>query len=558
MKKVLLVLLAIVVVFALAAAGGYGYGWYRGNHIFIEDDVYPINAQSLDLREKDISFAYYDTLQAQLPECDILWMVPFQDGKSASNSHSLTVSTLTREDCEILLEYFPELNTLDATGVEDYPLLVELQGLLPECQVIYRVNLGGTDYALDTTALTLEVGQYTYDALMTNLAYLPAVTDITLRMPELTQPELDALQQTYPGIALRCTVDIQGQEHDANTTTLDLSTLTSAEVEEVARKLSLLPNLETVELMDSQNRCGLTMDEVTTLMDAAPEAAFHYVFEFYGQTISTDDKEVIFKNQDMSGAEAELRQMLDLMGSVERVVLDNCRLSDETLAQLREDYRHKTKVVWRVWFGEGGNCLTDAEVIKAVGGLVDDNCADLIYCEDVRFMDIGHNEYLDAVPFIAGMVNLEYVIISGSLVKDLTPLANCTKLKFLELAFCEQVEDISPLSNCKELQMLNISNTHVTDLTPLDDINLTNLIARLNPRGGSRVPSSQRQHFQQKHPDCYASFRGSQPYGIGWRYEEDNITSTETYALIRKVMRYDEKPIPDDTGYYLDGLLDEE
>ena len=78
-------------------------------------------------------------------------------------------------------------------------------------------------------------------------------------------------------------------------------------------------------------------------------------------------------------------------------------------------------MVWRVWFG-GGSTLTDAEVIRCTYDLVDDNCEDLIYCEDVRFMDIGHNEYLDGVPFVAGMPNLEYIIVSGAPIKDLTPL----------------------------------------------------------------------------------------------------------------------------------------
>ena len=70
MKKVLCVVLVILLVFALAAAGGYGYAWYRSNHIFVEDAVYPIDAQSLDLRGQDISFDHYNAVHSQLPNCE--------------------------------------------------------------------------------------------------------------------------------------------------------------------------------------------------------------------------------------------------------------------------------------------------------------------------------------------------------------------------------------------------------------------------------------------------------------------------------------------------------
>ena len=551
MKKVLLVLLVILLVVALAAAGWFGYRWYRDNHIFVEDAVYPKSAQSLDLRESDISFDHYDQVHQQLPECYILWMVPFQGSKYASDSQSLTVTELTQEDAQILLNYFPALTALDASGCDDYALLSSLQEQMPQCQITYQVDLGGTVCELDTAQLDLQPGDYTYEALLENLTYLTQVSSVTIHTPEETGEELDALEEAYSQITFHYTVEILGQEYATDTRELDLSALTDDQAEETAQKLPLLPQLETVELADSQGVSQLSMEQAKLLMDSAPEAVFHYTFDFYGTTISSTDEEVVIKNQQIGDeGEAQVRLALDLMENCSRFVLDNCRLSDEVMSQIREDYRDKTKVVWRVWFGEGGSSLTDVQVIRAVYGLVDDNCHDLVYCEDVRFMDIGHNEFLDAVDFVAGMPNLEYMILSGSPVKSLEPFSGCKKLKFLEIAFCEYIEDLSPLAGCESLEMLNIGNTHVTDLSPLDDLNLTHLMARLYPGGGSRVPQEEQERFIEQHPDCWSSFTGAQPYGDGWRYEEDNKTFTAAYALINEAFRYPNAP--NNVGWYFD------
>jgi len=370
-------------------------------------------------------------------------------------------------------------------------------------------------------------------------------------MPELSLEEVEQLKAAYEAIDIACTVELMGKEYDTQTTQLDLSTLTSDGVAEVAEKLAMLPNLESVELNNAEGVSQLTKEDVKTLMDTAPEVKFHYSFDFFGQTISTTDEEVHIKNTKIGDdGEQEVRQALDLMQNCSRFVLENCQMSNEVLAKIRDDYRDKTKVVWRVYFGEGGTSLTDAQVIRAVYGLVDDNSHDLIYCEDVQFMDIGHNEFLDAVPFVAGMPNLEYIIVSGAPIKDLTPFENCKKLKFLEIAFCEYIEDLSPLANCESLEMLNISNTHVQDLSPLDDLPMTHLCARLNPAGGSRIPKEEQDRFIAQHPDCWSSFTGSQPYGVGWRYDTDEITPLPAYKLIAEAFQYPDAP--NNVGWYLE------
>lgn len=558
MKKVLIILLVVVLIFALAAAGGYGIAWYRSNHIFIHGDAYPLTATALDLRDKELTVSEYDDILSQMPQCRIAWNVPFRDSTYPNDSTSLTVGDVNQSELAFLVRYFPGLTALDATGCQDYALLEAFQAEHPNCQVTYQVNLGGVQAAPDIQDLTLEEGDYDYNLLTENMAHLPKLTTLTLKKTGLTLEQIDALRAAYEGVTIRCTVEILGSEYDMETTSLNLSALTSQDVSAIGEKLSMLPALETVELMKDDGTSELTTADVKALTEAAPEIVFHYTFDFFGTTLSTDTEEVEIKNQNIGDDnEAQVRLALDLLTNCKRFVLDNCKLSNEVMAQIREDYREQTKVVWRVWFGRG-SCLTDVELLRAVGDLLDSNCKDLIYCEDVIAMDIGHNEWLTDTSFIAGMVNLECCIFSGAPIKDLTPFSNCKKLKFLEIAFCEYLEDATPLAQCESLEMLNISNTHILDLSPLDDLPLTNFCAKLNPSGKSRISAEEEARFKAQHPDCWATFNeDAQPYGRGWRYDEDQITPLPYYKQIREWFLLDLHPNePNHMGYYLDTYAD--
>lgn len=546
-NKVVTVLVIIVIVLTLGIAGALGFVWYRDNHVFIEGDAYAIDSQQIDLLDRtDITFDYYHALQDALPECEIRWNVPFSGGKMPSDIPNLHVNVLTEEDVEILLNYFPRLKTLDATSGDahmNYALLEDL-ARKTEWEILYEVDLGNIRVAPDVQHLDLKPEEYDFDTMIRNMTYLRQLTEVKLHTPELTEEQLDQLRTAFPEVKIICTAEILGREYDADTTQLDLSSMTDAEVEAVATQLGRLSNLNYVKLG------GLAKESVKTLMAAAPDVVFDYTFDFFGQTLTTASEEVKLANVRIGDDnEAEVRLALDLLGNCKRFVLDNCHMSNEVMAKIRDDYRDRTKVVWRVWFG-GGSCLTDVEVIRCTYDLVDDNCEDLYYCEDVRFVDFGHNEWLDGCDFIAGMKSLEYCILSGAPIKSLEPFANCKNLKFLEVAFCEYIESVEPLKNCTQLQMLNISNTHALDLSPLDNLPLTNMCHRLNPSGKSRISADEQARFIAQHPDCWTSFDGAQPYGVGWRYGKDEITPLPQYEIVQLAFKLPHAP--NNTGWYLD------
>lgn len=554
MKKILVtVLVVIALVLALGIAGAVGFVWYRNNHVFVEGDAYEIAAQSLDLTGEDISLAYYEELRAQLPDCEILWMVPFRGGKYRNDTEDLTVSQLSLEDVEFISKYFPNLKALDASQCHDYDVLAVAEATLEGCEVTYYVDLSAV--TVDHNAASLEMGfpeDGDFDKLMTNLVYLPQLQSLKLTDPALTLEQLDELRAAYPEIAIAHTVQVLGVEYEADTTELDLSGMTPDDAILAAEQIKKLPLLTRVNLNPEKGIGALSLEDVKNLMEAVPDVVFDFSFDFYGNTLSTSDEEVHIKNTKIGDeGEQTVRNALDLLKNCKRFVLENCQISNETMAKIRDDYRGQTKVVWRVSYGEGST-LTDAEVIRAVYDLVDDNCYNLIYCEDAKYMDIGHNEWLDACDFVSGMKSLEYVIISGAPIKSLEPFRSCKNLKLLEAAFCEYITDVSPLADCPNLQMLNISNTHVTDLSPLDNLPLTHLTVRTNPSGRCRLSQEEQDRLTAQHPDCWLSFSGAQPYGVGWRYGEDELKPLDHYKVIRTVFRLDLDPnIPNHVGWYL-------
>lgn len=554
MRKVLIV---AIVVLSLILAGLVGFIWYDTTHFYVEGQAYAKYAKELDLREEEISFDHYLAVRSQLPNCTILWNVPFQNNRYPSDSVQLAVNSLQPEDVDVLASYFPALKRIEAENCRDYALLEELVSRLPGVAVNYKVDLGGvTQLHWETTDVSLnDASAYSFDALMENLVYLPLLKTIRFQDATFTPEEMAQLQETYPDIAMSFSAEILGKEYDVNTKSMDLSALTPDQVDAVAAKLGVLTSLEDVELMQSSGTTRLALADVKKLVDAAPNVQFHYIFDFYGITVATTDEEVTIKNIQVEddNFEANLRSALDVMSGCKRFVLDAKgqydkmwkKISNEALAQIREDYRDKLNFVWRVYFGENGSSLTDAQVLRAVYGVTDDNSKAMIYCENVRYLDLGHNEFLDYMDFLSGMKELEVAILSGAPLKDLTPIKECKNLKFLEIANCMYIPDISPLKECTQLEMLNISFTTFTDMSVLNDLNLTHLTCVR-----SKIEDEVIEQYIADHPDCWTVYEGDQPYGVGWRYAENGQDHLEWYSKMVTAFKY---PNPyNNIGWYLD------
>ena len=459
--------------------------------------------------------------------------------ETVENDASLQVETLAvvLEAGELYtLDAYPNLKSVNLTGSTCYGAILDFMDSHPNLAVEFTVNVGGVGISVNSTAATLEASQFTGEALVANLQYLPKLTSLSLPGDSLTPEQIAAIREARPDLTMNYTISLLGEAYPSDTTELDLSHMGSDGVDEACAKLGLLPNLTKVTLNN-----GLSFDDVDRLQTAVPNVVFHYSFSLFGKNISTADEEVLYKGLSLTNdAESDIRNALKILDNCKRFVLDNCGMDSEVLASIRQDFRHGPKLVWRVYFGVDGryNALTDTDTIRAVYNVTDSTCTPMKYCEDVKYMDIGHNEYLTDLSFVSYMPNIEVLIASGCAVTELVNFGNCKKLTWLELASCGKLTNIDSLAGCSSLRFLNLSFTKVTSYEPLDTLPLERFVC-LSPKANK----TERQTFENIHPkgQCITVFYGySNPYGYGWRYDDNGKTFNEYYKnVVREAFNYD-------------------
>lgn len=455
-----------------------------------------------------------------------------QWGWLRERSEYLTV--IATEEDFALLEECVNLEYLDLTGSTCYDAILNYISRHPNIYVVYTAPLGNTMVTNTQEKAALDSGTYDAAMLISQLKYLPGLTSLTLENTALTPDELDALQAAYPNVQFVYSVNFLGKEYLTDTQRLDLSGLSREQIPEAVEKLSLLPALKEIELMDASGNSPFTKEDVKALMDAAPDVNIHYTFQLFGKTVSTADETIEFEDVKIGNqGEQEIRAALDILPNCTYFKLEDCGLSNEVLASIRDDYPH-AKIAWRVYFG-GYTTMTDDDTLRAVYNVFDEHVEILKYCTGAKYIDMGHNTELTDLSFVEYMPDLEIMIASGSSVRNLKGFENCKKLEWLELAYCYSLEDISALKDCTGLRFLNISFTGVQDLSPIEQLPLERFLY-LDPK----VDRDTRAAFEETHPDCWIRFTGQNPYSLGWRYDDIGETFSEYYLHVRDVFDLDD------------------
>lgn len=357
-----------------------------------------------------------------------------------------------------------------------------------------------------------------------------AETPVSTQEPApISEPE----PSPEPEEILPQTVEILGKEYDLSETYLDLSDMTPEDITEVIGIISEMPELSEVNLMPGEDEPSLSFEAVTVLKEALPDVHFIYEFDLYDQHISTEDTEVCFIKAEIGNeGEQTIRQALNILDKCEYFLLDDCGIDDEIMAGIREDYPG-TKVVWRVHVG-WKSALTDDQVIRMTHGINDSMTGPLQYCNEVIYMDLGHDSGITDISFIENMPDLECLILSDAQFADLTPLTGCSKLTWLELVSCYHIQNLSVIADMDSIKYLNISYTHTSDIGGIMDMNLDRFSCIGNPLSRESFDE-----YAEAHPDCICVYSGN-PYGYGWRYNDYGYTFFDYYARMREVFRYTE------------------
>lgn len=464
--------------------------------------------------------------------CGCAQRVEFANGKLPVDSESIAWPLVPGET--ELLSQLPQLRYADFSGSENFEEIISWSEKNPQVEVKYTVTFPDGTVAenscrqLDLSGLKGEDAEKAA-ALM---EYLPELESLTLLPGEFTPAQVLTLSQSVKGVKTQYSYELGGQEIDFYAESVDLSGMDSSLIPRVVELLPQLPELKSVDL-GSDKSSKLSWEDIYTLVHSCPELEFEYDFSVYGKDFSLSDSEMDLNHTTVEDGAVQVYQAARCMKKLEYLDMDFCGVPNETMEKLR-DALPDVKVVWRIWFGSVYSVRTDVEKIlasKASQGMLGDRDVQVLkYCTDLKYLDLGHNEYISDLSFASFMPKLEVLIVAINDVVDISPLANCPELEYLELQTNEALGDLSPLANCKKLAHLNVVRCrNVEDISPLYGLDK---LERFWLGSGNRVSREQIEEFSRLHPDCqFNTTAFSDPTGDGWRLlDYDIMTGKPTYS----------------------------
>lgn len=521
MKKILAILAVLVLLGGVA-----GFFLFRANYVILDGKIYNRELTQLDLSGKPIedvdklaeltalrqlnlentgiSEKDFLKLQEALPDCEILWCVPFQGSFYPLDTKALTLTSLTEGEIPTL-DYLTQLERVDANRCTDLDALLALQARRPECAVHYQVSAGGSLWSEDTKHLS--VPNISGEELAAILPYLPQVETVDASGCR-DYDTLLALQTQYPQCRFRYTVNIGEQEFSDSASTL---TIENADGEEVAAALPYLPQLTGV----SFGGTAPDNETIAAMKQLRPDVTFTWDFQLCGVTVSSDDKVIDLSGIPMEST-AEVENALKYFNRLERVIMCDCGISNEEMDALGKR-NPDIRFVWTVSLGSRIRLRTDATYFmphQFGTRVTDKDLVNLKYCIDLECIDLGHQPVSDG-SFLAYLPKMKYLLLADTQISDISGCANMPDLIYAEL-FLTAITDYSPLLSCKKLQDLNISYSPPEDLEDLKQMTWLNNLWFL----GCKLSEEQRQELKAALPDTYVLLRGIESHsstGSGWR-----------------------------------------
>ena len=252
-KSPIMILVVVLLLLALMGAGAFllsRYTWAAGA-------FRAKNSESLDLRGEELTTQDYQELTRKLPNCEILWDVPFQGFRVSSDAQAVTINQLSGQDIG-MLEYLPRLNRLTVISCRDYEALMDFAAGHPQLHVSCPVPIGDDSFPQDSTEMT--VADADVPELERTLHFFDKLAKVTLTGTLPNQGELDDLIATFPDIFFLWQVPVGNITVGSDAVELDLGAQKLG-YEEISRLLPYFPKLEQVNLLG----CPLTDEQVIPL-----------------------------------------------------------------------------------------------------------------------------------------------------------------------------------------------------------------------------------------------------------------------------------------------------
>ena len=477
------------------------------------------------------------------------------------DAQSIT-AVVTPEDLK-LLDGFESLVSADFSGSTCYPELMDWAERHPLVEVHYIVDFPGGVTAQNTAAKLDLTGLSDADAeeAMDALEYLPQLKAVDLGSEQTGLSPKTACEffSRYPDLDFTYHCKLFGKDSILDETRLDLTQVSPKEILASLDTISALRNLKEIRLGDEERKDAPSWEEILALREAAPDAKIDYRFTIFELPFTLEDEEVDISYHPVRENWPDILSIAKCMPNLKTLLMDSCGVGNEDMATIR-DALPDTEVVWRINFGAAYSARTNVIKILAskpsLGGTLYNSDLEVFkYFTKIKYLDIGHNETITDLSFVRYMPDLEVLIIAMNPLGDLTPLADCKNLEYLEL-FYSNTDDLSPLAGLKTLKHLNVGHCpFLTDISPIYDLELDRFY--LGRFEDCPVPAEQVDHYRELHPDCEVENSSWESSEGAWRrgrfldgdklewfkkqpyYSEERIGYAPRYALLCDQMGYD-------------------
>ena len=475
------------------------------------------NPREINLLDSNVTADEYRTLHDLFPDCVIQWSVPLSSGRFDSDSTEISITSLTAEDLE-MIAFFSKLEKITADGIPDWRILSELESSCPEIDLDWEIELGNKYYSSDIQVLELNDVADPAE-LLEKLEAFTGLKKVSITGSALSIDDQLALVEKYPALKYEWVVDLRSFKVPCETRELDYTGIKGADLDQLIKCAPLLGDLKKIDFTG----CGYSNSSMKRVADAYPGADVIWEFFIYGKEVSSLSEEI-----DLSGMEiedtSEIENALPYLKNLKKVIMSDCGIGDEEMDALNRKY-DDVRFIWTVYFGRHYYLRTDATMFIASlfrgyaenpADLTDENIVPLKYCIDMEALDLGHM-YFSNVDFCSEMKNLKWLIIAMSRVNDISGLANCTELFYLEMFLCP-VQDLSPLLNCKKLRHLNICQCETEP--SLDILAQMTWLERCWMSGGGTFDDIRDRDYVRSDeflPHTMKRWRGLDHTGDGWR-----------------------------------------
>lgn len=475
----------------------------------------------LDLRAVEADATLIDDLRLRLPGREIRWNVPL----GSKTFDSRAVEVVLPRDCTANdlanLAYFTALERVDARACEIDEAFAKA-AYAYEVEFVWNATIGGVYANSDATTLDLSLSPISAESVMYRLNGLGDLKEVVCNDTPWSAAELAALRAAYPDVSFVRDVDVFGTRVPADTSTLDFSDK-AVDLDALSQILLELPALKTVNLEGQI----VTLEEMERLTNAFPAVSFSFVFDSFGQRLTSDMTELDLNGYPLSSPE-EMIRVLRFLPNMQNCDLSGCGLTNEQVEQLMAQFP-AVKFVWVIRLG-AWEIRTDITAFSkgnrtkfpngmgyftGVGktNFYDEDIQVLKYCKDLVYLDLGHGNRITDLSVLTQLKHLRVLIVSMNKLVDLTPIAELSELELLEI-YQNPFTDITPVTKLSKLKYLNCNSTLMTDASPLFTMQNLEMLWFVSVRN---VSAEQRKELVEALPNCRVNFHPNSRGPEGWK-----------------------------------------